>query len=129
MGLRNVFSWNISLVNFKKSVGLLLGSLYFILFQVGKIPHFKALFFVYILCGVDHIVGNLEKMFIAIQTENLVLPQHIFQHIAKQPPYSPAVHEVKFDSGTYKQECNYSKHELILSQSLGFIKLFSEPPV
>lgn len=32
-----------------------------------------------------------------------------------QPQYSPAVHEAKLDSGTYKQECNYRKHELILT--------------
>lgn len=64
--------------------------------------------FVYILCGVDHIVGNLEKMFIVIQAENLVLPQHISYSIAKtQPQYSPAVHGAKPNSGTYKQECNY----------------------
>ena len=79
--------------------------------------------FVYVLCGVDRIVGNLEKMFIVIQAENLVLPQHIFYCIVKtQPQYSPAVHGGKLDAGTYKQEHNYKKQGLILLHSLAFVK-------
>lgn len=79
VGLRNTFSWHISLANYEKKCWVSLGSLCFIPFQVGKIPCFKALFLcILFLYGVDHIVGNLEKMFVVIQAENLVFPQHIF---------------------------------------------------
>lgn len=45
----------------------------------------------YFFYGTDHIVGNLEEMFVVIQAGSLVLPQHIFSHTAKQSQYSSAL--------------------------------------
>lgn len=55
LGLGNTFSWHIALANYNKKGWVLLGSFYFIPFQVGKIPCFEALFLcIFFLRGGSH---------------------------------------------------------------------------